>query len=102
MQQRRTKEVISMRKLMTVATALAVVVPLASAGCTVRKEREVITTTRTQPVVQHDILVERPPMPAPRVEVRTVQPAPSYRWVDGHYEWNGSMWVWSSGYWAPN
>ncbi|HYC00761.1 MAG TPA: hypothetical protein VEC57_16630 [Candidatus Limnocylindrales bacterium] len=53
------------------------------------------------PVVQHDIVVQRPPMPEPRTEVRTAPPSSTYRWVEGHWEWNGSDWEWSAGYWTP-
>jgi hypothetical protein len=71
------------------------------AGCAVH-EREIVTT-RSYPVTREvrEEVVVRPPMPAPRVEIRTIQPAPDLRWVDGHYEWSGSAWQWSPGYWAP-
>jgi hypothetical protein len=73
-------------------------------GCVVRREQHEVVTTRNIPVtreVREEIVVQRPPMPAPRVEIRTIQPASDYRWVDGHYEWNGADWQWSPGYWAP-
>jgi hypothetical protein len=72
------------------------------AGCAVHHEREIVTT-RANPVTREvrEEVVVRPPMPAPRVEIRTIQPAPDLRWIDGHYEWSGSDWQWSPGYWAP-
>jgi hypothetical protein len=95
-----TKEGDLMRKAMTMTTMLLMTSTLLTAGCVVRREREVVTTTRS-PIVQHDIVVQRPSMPAPRVEVRTVPPSPTYHWVEGHWEWNGDDWEWSSGYWTP-
>lgn len=72
-------------------------------GCVVTREREIVTT-RNLPVtreVHEEVVVQRPAMPAPRVEVRTIQPAPTYHWVDGSWQWGGSAWEWSPGYWAP-
>lgn len=72
-------------------------------GCIVKREREIVTT-RNIPVtreVHEEVVVQRPPMPAPRVEVRTIQPATTYRWVDGSWQWSGSAWEWTPGYWAP-
>jgi hypothetical protein len=43
----------------------------------------------------------RPPMPAERVEVVPVAPAPGYVWVRGHYKWEGGAWVWVPGHWRP-
>jgi hypothetical protein len=90
-----------MNKLMTVSATLAVASSLFASGCVVHREREVIQTTRPAPVVRHDVVVQRPPMPQARVEVRTIAPGPTYHWVDGHYEWNGAAWEWQQGYWAP-
>ena len=79
---------------------VAVAVPLLLTGCLVKTERTV--TSDNPPLVQqHDVIVEeRSPMPAPRVEVRPMPPAPTYHWVEGHYEWSGSTWNWVPGYWA--
>jgi hypothetical protein len=43
-----------------------------------------------------------PPMPAAPVEVRTAQPAPSYVWIPGRYEWRPAdrTYVWVPGHWT--
>ena len=91
----------------TTTTAIAAALALGFmtagfSGCVVQRDREIITT-RSYPVTREvrEEVVVRPPMPAPRVEIRTVQPSPDYRWIGGHYEWSGSAWEWSPGYWAP-
>jgi hypothetical protein len=94
-----------MRYTMTsigIALATGVMALAGLSGCAVQHEREIVTT-RSYPVTREvrEEVVVRPPMPAPRVEVRTIQPAPDLRWIDGHYEWSGSAWQWSPGYWAP-
>lgn len=89
-----------MSKLMAASATLIVTSSLLAAGCVARQEREV-NQTRNPPVVRHDVVVERPPMPSPRVEVRTIAPGPTYHWIDGRYEWNGHAWQWQPGYWAP-
>jgi hypothetical protein len=71
----------------------------AVSGCTTTTEREIVTTRN--PSVQHEVADPRAPMPAPLVEMRTISPDPSYRWVDGRHQWNGRGWEWSPGFWAP-
>jgi WXXGXW repeat (2 copies) len=43
----------------------------------------------------------RPPRPEPIVEVPAPAPAPGYRWVKGHYRWEGDRWIWKHGHWVP-
>lgn len=88
-----------MRKDRLFATLL-LAAPFLTAGCMLKTERSV-TTTEEPSVIHHHEVVDRPPMPQPRVEVRPMPPAPTYRWVEGHYEWDGASWNWQPGYWAP-
>lgn len=48
-----------------------------------------------------EVVVTPPAPPAPRVEVITPQPGPSYVWVPGYWNWDGGTrtYVWRSGQW---
>ena len=39
--------------------------------------------------------------PPPRVEYRTVAPAPNYIWIGGDWFWTGNRYDWRPGRWAP-
>jgi len=41
------------------------------------------------------------PPPEPVPEDRPVTPGPKYYWVPGHWNWSGTDWRWTSGYWTP-
>ena len=86
-----------MRKTMMLFTLLIALSFMFITGC-VTKERE-IRTEQAQPTVKKEIVVVQPPPPAPRVEVRSAPPAPTYTWVPGFWEWNGQDYTWVPGYW---
>jgi hypothetical protein len=58
-----------------------------------------VTRTYTRPVIRqryYDVRVR------PVVIVENYDPAPGYIWVQGHWQWNGYEWTWTSGYYAPD
>lgn len=76
--------------------AVPIVAGLASlyaTGC-VAEERVVVHHARPAPVRVH----HAPPAAPPEVEVVPAARA-NYTWVNGHYDWNGSDWVWIRGRW---
>ncbi len=38
----------------------------------------------------------------PTLVVENYDPVPGYIWVQGHWEWNGVEWLWTSGYYSPD
>ena len=63
-----------------------------------------LLSARTHPVgvyyaTESEVYVNAP-MPAPRVEVVTVAPAPGMLWVDGYWGWSGHAYAWNAGRWS--
>ncbi|HTD06738.1 YXWGXW repeat-containing protein [Undibacterium sp.] len=65
---------------------------LAIGGCTTTVQERVVVREQPQKVVIRH-------MPAPVQEVVTMQPAPGYAWVPGHWVWRQTGWQWQSGHW---
>jgi hypothetical protein len=58
-----------------------------------------ITRSYVRPVIRtryYDVRVR------PTIIVENYEPVPGYIWVQGHWQWNGYEWIWTSGYFAPD
>ena len=50
-----------------------------------------------RPVIQHRYYDYRV---RPQIIVESSETVPGYIWVQGHWQWNGYEWIWTSGYYA--
>jgi hypothetical protein len=50
-----------------------------------------------RPVIQHRYYDYRV---RPQIIVENYETVPGYIWVQGHWQWNGYEWIWTSGYYS--
>jgi len=66
-----------------------------------QKDHENGTIYGSQAQATTTIVVAQPPPPPPMPpETVPPQPQPDAYWVPGHYNWDGSQYVWVAGYWT--
>lgn len=58
-----------------------------------------VTRTYVRPVIRQRYYNVRV---RPTIVMENYDPVPGYLWVQGHWQWNGYEWMWTSGYYAPD